>query len=672
MDNIIEMINARKASKNEGLGKGMWKRQEKGSKDWNLCWDFNSKSGCRKGARCKWMHNALHKPQYISATGPGFGYGGFGQQPWMGMQYLPHYGPMGALGLNFAPKPSEPALNISAKSFSPNVWAKEFAPTNDTLYQGSTIKGKNVHAKEFSPVGKGILSLYGKGVPLSGSEKGDSVKAEEFYPRGEGTYSLASTNSGKSRGEKGPDESQTVNRAPEKFTKESQESTSDIVIPSTLKSINENNSQNRTDEVNGASAAVNSICENKSQKMTDGANGTSTKDSVSEKNSQNISDGANEANHAAPELNRTRSPAVRHLKSYGHWDDAFSPLTTPVFEKLPMPQLQNLSPSIMSDGRYKAETPNLKNNPTKMMGVSSPKWSREALKQLRQKMKNNTILKGKSAAKLQPISHEWLPDLNDIPEQFSPWIGQHLGRNGVSPSPSTVLRNPSLMMMDVFLNKNVLKFSKGPAKSENLESAKTATVQNFDVDSAQDVGLITKNSTIEKTSMVDIVSRTHGITGGVIANQESPSERHNKTTTGGLDGKKSKTALQVSENLLQSSEWASPQMEVLHGIKPEGVFSTPIPEPAVVPTQGSYRRSHGGRGKGKMGGRYRMNSKQSGRGRGTKNGFQDGQERSDENHIQSKVSRFPKRGEHSTRGKSNRGRRQRGVGRGGKPRVLRS
>jgi len=298
------------------------------------------------------------------------------------------------------------------------------------------------------------------------------------------------------------------------------------------------------------------------------------------------------------------------------------------------------------------------------------------LKQLRQKMKNSTILKGKSAAKLQPISHEWHPYLKDIPEQLSPWIRQSFGRDRLSAAPSSVLRNPSLMMMDVSLHKNVLTFSKGPAKSENLESGETATVQNFDVDSSQDVGLITKNSTIEKTSMVDIASHTPGITGGVIANQESPSERHNKTTTGGQDGKKSKTAVQVSQNLRQSSDRASTQVEALPGktSKPESsVSSTPIPEPAVVPTQGNYRRSHGGRGRGKMGGRYRMNSKQSGKGRGTKNGFQDGQERSDENHIQSKASRFPKRGEHSnTRGKSNRGRRQRGVGKGGKPRVLRS
>jgi len=595
MDDIIAMINARKERDNIGVRNGKWTTQENKSGDWNLCWHFNSKSGCRKGANCKWIHNAQEKPQYFGATGLEYGYGGFGQQPGMGMQWLPHYGPMGALGLNFAPKPAESALNIATKSFSPNVWAKEFAPTNDTFYSGLTMKGKNVHAKEFSPVGKGILSQFGKGVSLSGSEKGDNVEAEEYFPGDDkGRYSLVSINSGKSQVEKDQHESQTVFRAPKKSTIETQEPTSDIVIPNLLKNIGENNPQNTTDEADGASAALNTICENKSQNISDETNGASTM--ICEKKSENITDGANEANVAAPELSKTRSPSFRLHKSYSNWADAFSPLTTPVFQKLPMPRLKMLSPSIM--GRY-------------------------------------------------------------------------------NPTPSSVLRNPGLRMMDHFIKNNILKLAKSHSgkshsKSQNLKLCKKATIQKSsdvsDNDSSKDSGFIIKNSTIGKTSMVDIVAHPTGDTDGVIANQESilfPSERHNKTTTGGLDGKNSKTALQVKENLVQSSDSTSTQVQALPAktsTPASSVFSPPIPAPAVVPQQGSYRR-YGGRGKGKMGNKYRMNSK-FGRAPGTK----DGQERSNENQIQSKVSssRFPKRGEDSNIGKSIRGRRQRGVGRGRK------
>jgi len=668
MDDIIAMINARKERDNIGVRNGKWTTQENKSGDWNLCWHFNSKSGCRKGANCKWIHSAQEKPQYFGATGLEFGYGGFGQQPGMGMQWLPHYGPMGALGLNFAPKPAESALNIAAKSFSPSVWSKEFAPTKDTFYPGLTMKGKNVHAKEFSPVGKGILSQFGEGVPLSGSEKGDNVEAEEFFPGdGKSSYSLDSINSGKSQVEQDQHESQTVNRAPKKSTEESQEPTSDIVIPNLLKNTGENNPQNTTDKADGESVALNNICESKSQ--TDEANGASTMNSICEKKSENITDGTNEANVAAPELSKTRSPGFRLHKSYGNWADAFSPLTTPVFQKLPMPRIKMLSPSIMSGGRNKTETPNLKDKSAQAIEISSPKWSKsnETLKQIRKQMKNSSIAQVRAAAELKPVSNEWLPHLNDIPEQFSPWMERSSGRNGVNisnPTPSTVLRNTRLRMMDPFIKKHILKLAKSHSKSQNLESGKKATIhKSFDVrdiDSSQDSGLITKNSTIGKTSVVDIVAHPSGDTDGLIANQESipfPSERHNKTT-GELDRKNSKTPLQVKENLVQSSDSTSTQVKALPATTStpasSSVFSPPIPAPAVVPQQGSHRRSYGSRGKGKMGNKYRMNSKQFGRGRGTK----DGQERSNENQIQSKVSRFPKRGEDSNGGKSIRGRRQ--------------
>lgn len=668
MDDIAAKLYARMERKNVGTAKGMWKRKERKSKDWNLCWDFQSKHGCRKGAQCKWLHNALlnshnvhpwkkshWKRQYYGATGPAFGYGGLGQQPGMGTHWLPHYGPMTAVGLNFAPKPSDSPLNIVAKIFSPNVEAKEFSPTptKDTRSPGSTMNGKNVHAKEFSPISKGV--------PASCSKKGKNVVAEEFSPGGKSSYSLGALNSGKNQGEKCQNESQTVNRAPKNFTHDSQAPTSAIAKPCTLDSICENNPQNINDGV-----ILDSICQN---------------------NPQNINDGANEANHGTPRSRTPKTPSFRILKSYSHWADACSPLHTPVFKKLPMPQITTLSPSIMADGDDKTETPRIKN---------SPKWSKsqETLKQLRQQLKNSSIAKGRGAAELKPVSHvpesfrfpryhAGQTDLDDIPEHFSPKIRQYFARTGGNISnsvPSTEAKNPSLLMMNDPVDNNLLPVAKGHSKSQNLEADKTGSIQNsFDVrnvESSQDCGPITKNSTKEKTAMVDSVLNAPGYTGGVVADQESisfPSARHTNTSTGGLEGKNSKTTSQVKENLLQSSDKASTQVEALLEKTPTSassvVFSPPLQAPAVLPPQGNKRRSYGGRARGKSGGKYRMNSNQSGRGRGTK----DGQGSYDENQIQSKLPRFPKRGENSsTRGKSSRGRRQRGVGRGGKPRVFRS
>ena len=209
-------------------------------------------------------------------------------------------------------------------------------------------------------------------------------------------------------------------------------------------------------------------------------------------------------------------------------------------------------------------------------------------------------------------------------------------------------------MMDDYLT-----VAKSQPKSKKLKSGKTGT----------------NKIVIEKASKVDIVSQDPDYTGSVIDNTESipfPSERHTKTTTGGLEWKNSKMALEVKENLLHSSDRASNQVEA----SPEktstpassGVFSPPIIAPAVVPPHGNYRRSYGGRGRGKNGGKNRMRSKQSDRDRGSK----DGHEKSNENQIQSKVKRFSRTGEHSLGGKSSRARRQRGSARGGKPLVFKS
>jgi len=702
VDDIAAKLNACIEKKNKETVRGGDNQTDRKSKEWNLCWDFQSKSGCRKGAKCKWIHNAITnshpvshekksqwKPNYRGSAGRGHGFGGLGQQSGMGAQWLPPYASMPAEGLKFSPNASKSALDMVAKRFSPNVAAEEFSPRKKALSPGSTTYRKNLKVEEFSQTGV-------KDVFAWASKNGKNVQAEEFSPGMKGGYSLGPVKYARGRSEKGVNESHSGNRG---IKKSMMKNSQDIYQEKQMRARSQHSSDSK-------------IPRSQVQKVRR-ANPSRTNE-VAQFNLPHLTEGTilgtHELNGPHPSFRASRSAP----KSYSHWADVCSPIGTPLFKKLPMPRLKNdkaalkaqgFAQLINSGGVNMGRTSKFKGDPQQMIGMGSPNWNKcfESLKQMHQQMKNSntTVRAGKGPEPLMPFPKSFTqhsprhPDVN-IANAFHLHAGKSRGHSNVNMSNNSlqhnIVKNNSSSMNGDIRATNMMRAAEALLKSQSARSAESGFQNCFDMrnmESPKDFGPITKNNTKEGTSVSQNAFYTPGYSGGLIQDRDLiPTPKPNslgrsaKTlaeNSGALeDAKNSKMAALATKNTPPATVKTGTQVATLPiktpSLSSSRVFSPPLEVPEILP-QENPRRTYGSRGRGKSARGYpiRMNS-WPGRGRGAKADL----ESYGESQIQNKLSRFPTRGEHMFRGKqtndtrrgTSRGRRFRGVGRGGRPRVF--
>jgi len=327
---------------------------------------------------------------------------------------------------------------------------------------------------------------------------------------------------------------------------------------------------------------------------------------------------------------------------------------------------------------------NIKNDKAKML--ESWRICRERYIQLQQQMTNSA--KGTGTADSKPgfpvpeTFHHWSPSqtnrYNIKKLLFRQKLLGQTDENISNPAARNEGKNFGGSMEEGPADSILFRSAKARLKVQTLESNKTGSPQNcFDVrnmESPRDFGPITKNSTKDSRSLLSLFHST-GYAGGLIPDQ-APSPVPLTKTDGGTEGKNSKRTSQVSENSHQSSDQAGAEVDAVPmkklSLSSSRVFSPPLEAPEILPQQGNGQWSYGTRGRGRGGREYssRMNSYQ-GRGRVTKVD----QDSRGVPQSQDNLSRFPKRGEQIFRRKpnndprrGNRGRRSRGVPRGGKPR----
>lgn len=115
--------------------KGSKKWSERKTKPWNTCWDFQSKSGCRKGVYCKWIHNSTTTPPFSRESSARWGgeYGGaderyrYGWRHEKDAQYAPQFPPEEESEI-FYPEPTIFDFDPDTQRFVPKADARELSP----------------------------------------------------------------------------------------------------------------------------------------------------------------------------------------------------------------------------------------------------------------------------------------------------------------------------------------------------------------------------------------------------------------------------------------------------------------------------------------------------------------------------------------------------------------
>jgi len=131
VDEIMSKINA--GIQRTKVENAREQRNKSKGKDWDICWDFQSKTGCRKGAHCKWKHvlspvSAVPFVPQVSYSNKESGYfqGSIRHHQKVDTHYVNPYAPIVPEGL--ATQSTNGDLDAVARNFKPNVEAKEFWP----------------------------------------------------------------------------------------------------------------------------------------------------------------------------------------------------------------------------------------------------------------------------------------------------------------------------------------------------------------------------------------------------------------------------------------------------------------------------------------------------------------------------------------------------------------
>jgi len=314
VDEIMSKISAGIQRTKMKNSREQWNKSK--SKDWDKCWDFQSKAGCRKGERCKWKHvlspssTVPFAPQVPHINeGRGYFQGNLGQHRKVDTHYVNPYAPMVPPGL--ATLSANFDHDVVAPNFKPNVEAKEFLPKGKTNFD----YGLSKYYRDLTNVSSQKIK---ENQMLTEDNQVQVAQGEGYCVQKDTTVSTF--------------QDDTVDMKTRSSNPVGSDSTAEILLAQNIPKFAKNDSKEITRTITTGGKIVGS-------KNNENGNSAKARGRI-EKVKGTPSKSPRQPLNFVVKKNSKRASR----KSLSHWADAMSPLKTPHFQNLPMPPLESVTP----------------------------------------------------------------------------------------------------------------------------------------------------------------------------------------------------------------------------------------------------------------------------------------------------------------------------------------